>query len=220
MRKAPVAKANYTEGPTPGPIACASHAPATDSQGERPTGPPYTSRILRVRVLSMPRLTLLLVLALLGSLLGGNAFAQWKWRDKAGVVQYSDLPPPNGTADKDVLQRPTTTQQRRAAAAAAIPASGASAAAAPRLPKGIEPELETKRRKAEQELAAKSKAEEDKSAATRADNCTRAKAYARTLDEGMRLSRTNAKGEREIIDDGNRAEEVKRAKSVIASDCK
>ena len=168
----------------------------------------------------MPRLTLLFVLALLGSLLGGNAFAQWKWRDKAGVVQYSDLPPPNGTADKDVLQRPTTTQQRRAAAAAAIPASGASAAAAPPLPKGIEPELETKRRKAEQELAAKTKAEEDKTAATRADNCARAKAYARTLDEGMRLSRTNAKGEREIIDDGNRAEEVKRAKSVIASDCK
>ena len=63
-------------------------------------------------------------------------------------------------------------------------------------------------------------AEEDKTAATRADNCARAKAYARTLDEGMRLSRTNAKGEREIIDDGNRAEEVKRAKSVIASDCK
>ena len=168
----------------------------------------------------MPRLTLLLVLALLGSVLGGNAFAQWKWRDKAGVVQYSDLPPPNGTADKDVLLRPTTTQQRRAAAAAAVPASGASAAATPPLPKGIEPELETKRRKAEQELAAKTKAEEDKSAATRADNCTRAKAYARTLDEGMRLSRTNAKGEREIIDDGNRAEEVKRAKSVIASDCK
>ena len=112
MRKAPVAKPNYTEGHTPGPIACASHANGTDSQGERPTPPPYTARTQRVRVLFMPRLTLLLVLALLGSLLSGNAFAQWKWRDKAGVVQYSDLPPPNGTADKDVLQRPTTTQQR------------------------------------------------------------------------------------------------------------
>lgn len=170
----------------------------------------------------MPRLTLLLVLALLGSLLGGNAFAQWKWRDKAGVVQYSDLPPPNGTADKDVLQRPTTSQQRSAAAAAAaaIPASGASAAAVPPPPKGTEPELETKRRKVEQEQAAKAKAEEDKAAATRAENCTRAKAYARTLDDGMRISRTNAKGEREILDDSGRAEEAKRAKSVIASDCK
>ena len=169
----------------------------------------------------MPRLTLLLVLALLGSLLSGNAAAQWKWRDKAGVVQYSDLPPPTGTADKDVMQRPTTSQQRRAAAAA-VPASGASAAldAAPALPKGVEPELEAKRRKAEQDQAAKSKAEEDKAAAARADNCTRAKAYARTLDEGMRIARTNAKGEREILDDSGRAEEVKRAKAAIASDCK
>lgn len=172
----------------------------------------------------MPRLTLLLVLALLGSLLSGNAAAQWKWRDKAGVVQYSDLPPPVGTADKDVMQRPTTSQQRRATAAAvpASSASGASAAldAASALPKGVEPELEAKRRKVEQEQAAKTKAEADKVDASRAENCTRAKAYARTLDDGMRISRTNAKGEREILDDSGRAEEVKRAKSVIASDCK
>ena len=172
----------------------------------------------------MPRLTLLLVLALLGSLLSNNAAAQWKWRDKAGVVQYSDLPPPTGTADKDVMQRPTTSQQRRAAAAA-VPASGASGAAAAldaasALPKGVEPELEAKRRKVEQEQAAKTKAEADKADASRAENCTRAKAYARTLEDGMRISRTNAKGEREILDDSGRAEEVKRTKSVIASDCK
>lgn len=184
----------------------------------------YTARIQSVWVLSMPRLTLLLVLALLGSLLSGNAAAQWKWRDKAGVVQYSDLPPPVGTADKDVMQRPTTSQQRRAAAAA-VPASGASGAsaaldAASALPKGVEPELEAKRRKVEQEQAAKTKAQADKVDASRAENCTRAKAYARTLDDGMRISRTNAKGEREILDDSGRAEEVKRAKSVIASDCK
>ena len=168
----------------------------------------------------MPRLTLWLVLALLGSLLGGNAAAQWKWRDKAGVVQYSDLPPPTGTADKDVMQRPSTSQQRKAAAAAAAAASSGASAALPAAPKGVEPELEAKRRKAEQEQAAKTKADDDKAAATRVDNCTRAKAYARTLDEGMRISRSNAKGEREILDDSGRAEEVKRAKSVIASDCK
>ena len=168
----------------------------------------------------MPRLTLLLVLALLGSLLGGNAAAQWKWLDKAGVVQYSDLPPPTGTADKDVMQRPSTSQQRKAAAAAAAAASSGASAALPAAPKGVEPELEAKRRKAEQEQAAKTKADDDKAATTRADNCTRAKAYARTLDEGMRISRSNAKGEREILDDSGRAEEVKRAKSVIASDCK
>ncbi|MGZ5241119.1 MAG: DUF4124 domain-containing protein, partial [Caldimonas sp.] len=54
------------------------------------------------------------------------AEAQWKWRDKGGRVQYSDLPPPVGTPDQDILARPTV-QQRRAAAAASAPASAASA---------------------------------------------------------------------------------------------
>jgi len=45
------------------------------------------------------------------------AQAQWKWRDAAGHVQYSDLPPPSGTPEKDILGRPAA-QQRRAAAAA------------------------------------------------------------------------------------------------------
>ncbi len=165
----------------------------------------------------MARLTLLVISALTAALLSAPASAQWKWRDKAGVVQYSDLPPPPGTAEKDVMQRPGTGQRK--APAAALPASGASAPAAA-APKGVEPELEAKRRKVEQEAAAKTKAEEDKSAATRADNCTRAKTYARTLDQGTRISRTDAKGEREFLDDKARAEEVKRINAVIASDCK
>ena len=35
------------------------------------------------------------------------AEAQWKWRDKGGHVQYSDLPPPAGTPDQDILARPS-----------------------------------------------------------------------------------------------------------------
>src|ERR1017187_325860 len=61
------------------------------------------------------------------ALLALPAQAQWKWRDAAGHVQYSDLPPPSGTPDKDILSRPAV--QRRATAAT-LPASAASAAAA------------------------------------------------------------------------------------------
>jgi hypothetical protein len=167
----------------------------------------------------MSRLTVLVISAVLGALLSAPASAQWKWRDKSGVVQYSDLPPPSGTPDKDVLQKPGAGQRK--APVSAAPASGASApATAAALPNGVDLELEAKRRKAEQDVLAKNKADEDKSAATRAENCTRAKAYARTLDEGTRIVRTDTKGEREFLDDKARAEEVKRTKAVIASDCK
>ncbi len=164
------------------------------------------------------------VLAVTLAVLSLPASAQYKWRDKNGAVQYSDMPPPQGTPEKDVLQQPAAAARKPVTAAvqATAPASGVTVSAAPL--KGGEPELEAKRKKMEADQAAKTKAdakaEDDKQAAARAENCTRAKAYQRTLDEGTRISRTDAKGEREILDDKGRAEEGRRVKNIITSDCK
>lgn len=166
----------------------------------------------------MHRWTALICAAVLGALLAVPAQAQWKWRDKNGQTQYSDLPPPPGIAETDILQRPNANQ-RLAPAAAAAASSGASGA--PTLaPKGSDPELEAKRRKAEQDVAAKKKAEDEKVAIAKADNCLRAKAQLRTLDSGERIARTNDKGEREIMDDTARASEAKRTRDIISADCK
>ena len=40
------------------------------------------------------------------------------------------------------------------------------------------------------------------------------------MESGQRMARMNDKGEREILDDKQRAEESRRAREVIASDCK
>jgi Domain of unknown function (DUF4124) len=174
----------------------------------------------------MRRWTLTVLLASLAITAAMPAAAQWKWRDAKGQTQYSDMPPPPGVADRDILSRPNAPQRRASivgAATAASAASGAMAAAsaAPLLaPKASEPELEAKRRAVEQQEAAKKKAEEARLAAIRADNCNRAKDQMRTFDSGLRMARINAKGEREILDDATRAAEAQRAKGVIASDCK
>jgi hypothetical protein len=161
------------------------------------------------------------ILAVLAVALATPAEAQWKWRDKSGRVQYSDLPPPPGVADQDVLQRPNTAQRVPAAAPASAAAAASSASGAEGLAsKKVEPELEAKRRKADEEKAAKDKAEEQRLAAARAENCTRAKGQLRTLDDGIRIARTNANGEREILDDKARAEERQRTMKIIGSDCK
>ena len=142
------------------------------------------------------------------------AAAQWKWKDKSGQTQYSDLPPPAGTADADILQRPVPAAAPRTATLAA---SGASA---PLLaPKGTDPELEAKRKKAEQDAAARKRAEDEKIAIAKVDNCARARVQLKAIDDGQRLSRINAQGEREFLDDKGRAEEAQRARTVIASDC-
>jgi len=166
----------------------------------------------------MHRWTALACAAVLGALLAVPAQAQWKWRDKNGQTQYSDLPPPAGIAESDILQRPTLVQRTAPAAAAA--ASGAASGAPALAPKGSDPALEAKRRQAEQEVAAKKKAEDEKAAIAKADNCMRAKAQMRTLDSGARIARTNEKGEREFMDDAARAAEAKRTQGIIASDCK
>ena len=159
------------------------------------------------------------------ALLALPAEAQWKWRDRSGHVQYSDLPPPPGTPDQDILLRPSV-QRRTTLPPPLLPASAASAASAsgaasnPLTPRTVEPELEAKRKKVEADQAAKVKADEERIVAARADNCTRARTQLRTLDSGIRITRANDKGEREFLDDKQRADEVKRAKDAISSDCK
>ena len=84
---------------------------------------------------------------------------------------------------------------------------------------GKDKALEDKRKQAEAAEAEKRKAEEAKVAAVKSDNCSRARKSKASFDSGMRISQTNAKGEREILDDNQRAAEVKRLDAVIARDC-
>jgi hypothetical protein len=54
----------------------------------------------------------------------------------------------------------------------------------------------------------------------KAENCARAKQSKATFDSGVRVSRVNAAGEREIMDDTARAAEAQRIQGIINTDCK
>ena len=168
----------------------------------------------------------LLLLACLALAMVASAQAQWKWRDKGGQMHVSDLPPPHDVADKDILQRPRAAHvSAQAASAASAPAAAASATAgaAPASAPGdnkLAAEAEARRVKAQADEKARRKAVEDANAAIRADNCQRAGRSLATLESGLRMARTNDKGEREVLDDKARAEESQRTRGIIASDCK
>jgi hypothetical protein len=166
---------------------------------------------------------LLLVLALSAS---GMAQAQWKWRDAKGQVQYSDRAPPASVPDKDVLQRPPgqaglvllpmgapNPVAGATPAASAVAASRPASGSAPRLVSGDEA-----RKRADE--AAQRKNAEDALARQRAENCQQARDQIRLLQDGVRVARMNAKGEREILDDAQRARELARAQAAQASDCR
>ncbi len=165
-----------------------------------------------------------LLLLMAGALLALPASAQWTWRDKSGQVNASDRPPPREVADKDILSRPPAAA-RSAAATAAFAASAASIASAAATPapaasSALEKEVESRKLKAEQEQAAKAKTDEARAAAVKAENCRRARGAQTALESGQRMARTNEKGEREVLDDRGRAEELRQARSVMESDCR
>ena len=144
----------------------------------------------------------------------------WKWRDATGQVHISDLPPPLGVPAKNILERPPLQRKAVAAEAAAASAAAAATASAVSLPTRVDPELEARRRRATEEQALALRQQKEKDSVVRGENCGRAKAHLAGLADGQRIARTNAQGEREVLDDKGRAEEMQRARNVIGSDCR
>ena len=152
--------------------------------------------------------------------------AQWLWIDKDGRKVFSDQPPPSEVPANKILKQPTGARPRAgeisitpAAPAASAVAAAKPAASAPKLA-GKDKELEEKKRLAEAAEADKRKAQEEETARARAEYCERNRRAKATLDSGARVSQPNAKGEREVLDDAQRAAEIKRLEKILAGDCK
>jgi hypothetical protein len=177
-------------------------------------------KLTTMRTLSM---TLIAAAAVLFA--ASSAHATWKWKDANGVVHVSDRAPPSSVPDQSILSRPAGAQGRavaqtsRVAPAAAVASAPAAAASGPKAD-GKDPELVARQKKQVEAEDAARKEKEKADAAARADNCKRAKSYQTALKEGMRIAVPNAAGEREVLDDKGRADEMRRTQDVINRDCK
>jgi type IV secretory pathway VirB10-like protein len=173
-----------------------------------------------------------LILALAGWAFALSAAAQYQWVGKDGRKVFSDRPPPADIQEKDILKQPGSrraalpvipaeTTEAAGTTAAAAPAAVAKPKIDPNAPKisGKDAELEAKKKKLEEEAVAKKKAEDEKITQAQAENCERAKKAVATFQSGVRVASTNAKGEREIMDDSVRASELKRVQAVVDRDC-
>jgi hypothetical protein len=165
--------------------------------------------------------SILLAVALFG--VSGAATAQWQWLDKDGRKVFSDRAPPPEVPEKSILKRPssagkaapTATGDDVQASEAPLPLAAASRPAG-----GVDKELEAKKKQAADAELAKRKADEERITKAKIENCARAKQSKMAFDSGIRLSRTNAAGEREVLDDAARAAELKRIQTIIDSECK
>ena len=177
-----------------------------------------------------------LVLALAGVSLALPAVAQWQWIDKDGSKVFSDRAPPGDIKEKNILKQPGMKLGSAHASAAPTvnadtgigaatdqtPSLKASVPEKPGAPKlmGKDVQLEARKKQADEEAAAKQKQEDEKLAKAKADNCERTQKGLVTMQSGVRISVTNAQGEREFMDDKAKTVEIKRLQAIADSECK
>ena len=152
---------------------------------------------------------------IVGLIVSTAVLAQYQWIDRDGRRVFSDTPPPADLPQKNLLSQPRAPQ---AAVQHKVPEAAASAASAPvaAAPADAAPD---RRKPAQVSDASKTKAGQAAADATRADNCRRALGAKAALDSGQRLARINERGEREFIDDTERAAEQRRLREIIDSEC-
>jgi hypothetical protein len=138
-----------------------------------------------------------------------------------GRKVFRDRAPSPDVPEKNILKRPGGN---RAAGNVAAPVPVVPASAALPSPgdkgQGVDKTLEAKKKQADQAEADKQKQELERIAKAKAENCKRAQQAKVTFDSGVRISRTNAQGEREVMDDAARAAEQQRIDGIINTECR
>jgi len=154
----------------------------------------------------------------------------YKWKDRNGVMIYSDTPPPAtnakvesiGKTGKDTQMKSTATPMPNDMDAAnkAKEAVKNDEAAKPEVPV-VDPKLQAVREQAKQAKFEKQKKQKEaEDAKINAENCRVSKANYQQYVQGGRVYKMNEKGERVYMDDSGLAAGKRQAQVQIQKYCK
>jgi hypothetical protein len=165
-------------------------------------------------------------IATVAAVYASGAAGQWAWKEDGGRVVYSDRPPPPNIKSTQILRQPSVAAPAPApqvATPGGTPADGDKPAASPAAsgaPKSVaERDMEFRKRQQERADSERKAQEEQQKTAAKAADCERSRGYLRSLEDGVRISRTDASGNREILDDAQRAAEIDRTRKSIQQLC-
>ena len=141
----------------------------------------------------------------------------YQWNDASGKTVISDTPPPASARDSRSLGL------RQPAVVTGTPAEAATdkAAASPATPPTMA-EKEMEFRKRQQESREKSEKAEKEAAAAREkrDTCERARSNYRMLQSDLPLRQAGKGGDMQVMDDGQRRQELERTRRIMQEACK
>ncbi len=142
--------------------------------------------------------------------LASSGYAQYIWLDKNNVKHYSDKAPPSDIPNSRILKSPRGQPARSindSPPNSATPAAPASSTQQQPMTTA-EKNADFNKRKMERAEKEKKAEAERKNKEAKAQNCERAREYQRSLKSGQRIVRTKPDGEREYVNDEDRAREA------------
>jgi hypothetical protein len=146
-----------------------------------------------------------LLMALLAALPLATHAEIYKWKDKDGIVRYSDVPPasniPHETLNSKKVTPPPTTEVAPAPAAPANP----DAEAAKRQQQAEQDKVQQQAKDAEQQA--------------RQQKCATARTELQKFKVGGRIVRMNEQGEREFLSDADITQGLEQAQKDVAEFC-
>ncbi|MDY7572819.1 DUF4124 domain-containing protein [Actimicrobium sp. CCI2.3] len=148
-------------------------------------------------------------------LMSGSVSAQYVWLDAKGTKQFSDRPPPASIPRTAILKEPVAELPTRTETTSDDPDTDKPVAPL----STAERNADFRKRRMEQADIDKKASDDKTAAAEKTANCGRAKAYQRTLEDGMRISSVDKNGERYTMNDEQREAEMRTVRKLV-SDCR
>jgi len=149
----------------------------------------------------------------------------YRWVDEKGKVHYTDTPPPANIKNRRTLKpaarapAPPPAAPADSAAAAGLDAKGKPADSGT-APPPLDKEQSFRKRRQEKEEAQKKAEQEQQEKKDKAAACERAKGALRSLEDGGRVVKYDAAGERSFLGDDERRREIAAARRDADTWCK
>ena len=156
-------------------------------------------------------LWLALISIALATLSAGVYAELYRWVDENGKVHYSDTPPPPNVKQSKELRAPPSRKT--------LPAAAEDGDEGEKPDSYAEKEAEFRKRQVEKAEKQAELDREKEQAKTRKLNCDTARSQLAGLKSGGRISRINAQGEREYLDERDIEESIVRAQKSVSEWC-
>ena len=144
----------------------------------------------------------------------------YKWKDKDGVMRYSDTPPPSNVKLEYIGNKKVTKPTGKEPLSVATDAQPATVTAQPSpMPPASAEETAARLRQKTAEVEKNNKQEKEAQAKLKAENCKAAKANLASYEQGGRIYKMNEKGEREYLDDAGLKQGAEKARVDVAKNC-